>query len=198
MRTRPGRRTRYASSSAGFADPEVAYVCGQLNILDGRRREQGRRLLALRDGAARPESRSARSPAATARSTRCADRLRRGRPALRARPLAAVPDGAAGRRAVCEPAAHAWEKPTPSNETEYRRKVRMFERCWLIVLRGKMLRRLGPLYLLEIISHRLFRYGAGILGVVLLCPRSRWSRTVRSTPRCWRRSWDCSPPRRRV
>ncbi len=73
-----------------------------------------------------------------------------------------------GRRAVYEPEAHAFEKPTPSNETEYRRKVRMFEHCWLIVLRGKMLRRLGPLYLLEIVSHRLLRYGSGILHVVLL------------------------------
>jgi hypothetical protein len=73
-----------------------------------------------------------------------------------------------GRRAVYEPAAQAWEKPTPSNETEYRRKVRMFEHCWLIVLRGKMLRRLGPLYWVEIISHRLLRYGSGILHVVLL------------------------------
>ena len=41
----------------------------------------------------------------------------------------------------------------------------MFEHCWLIVLRGKMLRRLGPVYLLEIVSHRLLRYGSGILHV---------------------------------
>ena len=73
-----------------------------------------------------------------------------------------------GRRAVYEPGAQAWEKPTPSNETEYRRKVRMFEHCWLIVLRGKMLRGLGPLYFVEILSHRLLRYGSGILHVVLL------------------------------
>jgi len=73
-----------------------------------------------------------------------------------------------GRRAVYEPEAHAWEKPTPSNETEYRRKVRMFEHCWLILLRGKMFRRLGPVYFLEIVSHRLLRYGSGILHVVLL------------------------------
>ena len=73
-----------------------------------------------------------------------------------------------GRRAVYEPEAHAFEKPTPSNETEYRRKVRMFEHCWLIVLRGRMFRRLGPLYGLEIVSHRLLRYGSGILHVVLL------------------------------
>jgi hypothetical protein len=44
----------------------------------------------------------------------------------------------------------------------------MFEHCWLIVLRGKMFRRLGPLYGLEIFSHRLLRYGSGILHVVLL------------------------------
>src|ERR1700675_478517 len=67
-----------------------------------------------------------------------------------------------GRRAVYEPAAHAWEKPTPTNETEYRRKVRMFEHCWLIVLRGKMLRRLGPLYALVIVSHRAFGLGRGV------------------------------------
>lgn len=73
-----------------------------------------------------------------------------------------------GRRAVYEPTAHAYEQPTASNETEYRRKIRMFEHCWLIVLRGKMLRRLGPLYGLEIVSHRLLRYGSGILHVVLL------------------------------
>ncbi|HEV2592348.1 MAG TPA: hypothetical protein VGU02_10695, partial [Gaiellaceae bacterium] len=73
-----------------------------------------------------------------------------------------------GRRAVYEPAAQAFEKPTPTNETEYRRKVRMFEHCWLIVLRGRMLRRLGPLYLLEIVSHRLLRYGSGILHILLL------------------------------
>ena len=47
-----------------------------------------------------------------------------------------------GRRAVYDPEALAFEKPTPEIETEYRRKVRMFEHCWLIVLRGQMLRRL--------------------------------------------------------
>src|SRR4051812_37759803 len=73
-----------------------------------------------------------------------------------------------GRRAAYEPAAHAWEKPTPTNETEYRRKVRMFEHCWLILLRGRMFRRLGPLYWLELFSHRLLRYASGILHVVLL------------------------------
>jgi hypothetical protein len=44
----------------------------------------------------------------------------------------------------------------------------MFEHCWLIVLRGKMLRRLGPTYTLEIVSHRHLRYGSGILHLALL------------------------------
>jgi cellulose synthase/poly-beta-1,6-N-acetylglucosamine synthase-like glycosyltransferase len=73
-----------------------------------------------------------------------------------------------GRRAVFEPEAVAWEKPSRHIEDEYRRKVRMFEHCWLIVLRGKMLRRLGPTYLLEIVSHRHLRYASGLLHLVLL------------------------------
>ena len=73
-----------------------------------------------------------------------------------------------GRRAVYVPGAGAFEKATPTNETEYRRKIRMFEHCWLIVLRGKMLRRTGPLYLAEIVSHRHLRYASGILHLLLL------------------------------
>jgi cellulose synthase/poly-beta-1,6-N-acetylglucosamine synthase-like glycosyltransferase len=73
-----------------------------------------------------------------------------------------------GRRAVVEPEALAWEKPARDIEDEYRRKVRMFEHCWLILLRGRMLRGLGPLYSLEIVSHRHLRYGSGLLHVVLL------------------------------
>jgi len=73
-----------------------------------------------------------------------------------------------GRRAIFEPEAVAWEKPSRDIEDEYRRKVRMFEHCWLIVLRGKMLRGLGPTYLVEILSHRHLRYASGILHLILL------------------------------
>jgi cellulose synthase/poly-beta-1,6-N-acetylglucosamine synthase-like glycosyltransferase len=73
-----------------------------------------------------------------------------------------------GRRAVYDPQALAYEKPTPELETEYRRKVRMFEHCWLIVLRGRMLRGLPPVYLAEILSHRHLRYASGLLHVLLL------------------------------
>src|SRR5213078_3532329 len=72
-----------------------------------------------------------------------------------------------GRRAVFEPDAVAWEKPSRDIEDEYRRKVRMFEHCWLIVLRGKMLRRLGPTYLVEVVSHRHLRYTSGLLHLAL-------------------------------
>jgi hypothetical protein len=73
-----------------------------------------------------------------------------------------------GRRAVYEPEAWAFEKPSRDQEDEYRRKVRMFEHCWLILLRGRMLRDVDPLYLLELLSHRALRYGSGIAHLALL------------------------------
>jgi hypothetical protein len=73
-----------------------------------------------------------------------------------------------GRRAFYEPEALAWERPTPTNETEYKRKVRMFEHAWLIVLRGRMLRGQPPGYLLALVSHRHLRYASGLLHLVLL------------------------------
>ena len=74
----------------------------------------------------------------------------------------------AGGRAVYEPRAHAFEKPSTDTEEEYRRKVRMFEHCWLIVIRGKMLRRLPPLYWLMLVSHRHLRYLTGLLHIAAL------------------------------
>jgi cellulose synthase/poly-beta-1,6-N-acetylglucosamine synthase-like glycosyltransferase len=73
-----------------------------------------------------------------------------------------------GMRAVYEPEGRASERPTPSNETEYRRKVRMFEHCWLIVLRGRMLRGQPLGYRVALISHRHLRYASGVLHLVLL------------------------------
>jgi cellulose synthase/poly-beta-1,6-N-acetylglucosamine synthase-like glycosyltransferase len=152
-----------------FADPDVAYACGQLQILaaDGGNKEGVYWRYEM--GVRRAESQlgSVTGGNGSIYAVRRSDYVevdpRFGHDL--SLPYLMVQRG---RRAVYEPAAHAWEKPTPSNETEYRRKVRMFEHCWLIVLRGKMLRRLGPLYALEIVSHRLLRYGSGILHVVLL------------------------------
>ena len=73
-----------------------------------------------------------------------------------------------GRRAVYDPDALAFEKPTPDIEDEYRRKVRMFEHAWLMLFEGRMLRGQPPGYLVELVSHRHLRYAGGLLHLVLL------------------------------
>src|SRR3954451_3716546 len=152
-----------------FADPEVAYVCGRLNILDaeGSNKEGVYWRYEMVQRAAESTLGSVTGGNGSIYALRREDYVevdpRFGHDL--SLPYLMVQRG---RRAVYEPAAHAFEKPTPTNETEYRRKVRMFEHCWLIVLRGKMLRRLGPMYGLEIVSHRLLRYASGVLHVVLL------------------------------
>jgi cellulose synthase/poly-beta-1,6-N-acetylglucosamine synthase-like glycosyltransferase len=72
-----------------------------------------------------------------------------------------------GRRAVYDPDAVSVEKPSKDIEDEYRRKVRMLRGAWVHVFRG-MLRRVGPVYFVELVSHRLLRYGSGMLHVLLL------------------------------
>ena len=72
-----------------------------------------------------------------------------------------------GRRAVYDPDAVSVEKPSRDIEDEYQRKVRMLRGAWVHVFRG-MLRRVGPVYFVELVSHRLLRYGSGILHVLLL------------------------------
>ena len=152
-----------------FADSHVAYVCGQLRILDaaGGNKEgvYWRYEMSVRDAESRFASVTGGNGSiyAVRRSDYVEVDPRFGHDL--SLPYVMVQRG---RRAVYEPAAHAFEKPTPTNETEYHRKVRMFEHCWLIVIRGKMLRGLGPVYGLEIVSHRLLRYGSGVLHVVLL------------------------------
>jgi cellulose synthase/poly-beta-1,6-N-acetylglucosamine synthase-like glycosyltransferase len=73
-----------------------------------------------------------------------------------------------GRRAVVEPEAIAWEKPARDIEDEYRRKIRMFEHCWLILLHGRMLRQADWIYRLQLASHRHLRYASGMLHLALL------------------------------
>jgi cellulose synthase/poly-beta-1,6-N-acetylglucosamine synthase-like glycosyltransferase len=72
-----------------------------------------------------------------------------------------------GRRAVYDADAVSIEKPSRDIEDEYLRKVRMLRGAWVHVFRG-MLRRVGPVYFVELISHRLLRYASGILHLVLL------------------------------
>jgi cellulose synthase/poly-beta-1,6-N-acetylglucosamine synthase-like glycosyltransferase len=154
---------------ANFADPDVAYVCGQLVLeaADGSNREgvYWRYEMAQRQAESRLGSVTGGNGSiyAVRRSDYVEVDPKWGHDL--AFPYRMVQ---AGRRAVYEPAARAFEKPTPSNETEYRRKVRMFEHCWEITLRGSMLKRLPFGYLVEVVSHRILRYGSGILHLVLL------------------------------
>ena len=75
-----------------------------------------------------------------------------------------------GYRAVYEPSARGVESMTTDIEDEFRRKVRMFEHAWLMLFQGRMfgIRRLGPTYWIELVSHRLLRYWSGPLHIVLL------------------------------
>jgi cellulose synthase/poly-beta-1,6-N-acetylglucosamine synthase-like glycosyltransferase len=152
-----------------FADPDVAYVCGRLRLEDpdGTNREGSywRFEMWLR----RQESLlgSITGGNGSIYALRRADYVevdpRFGHDL--ALPYLMVQRG---RRAVYESEADAFEKPSRDLEDEYRRKVRMFEHCWLILLRGRMLEDVDRTYLVELVSHRVLRYGSGLLHLGLL------------------------------
>ncbi len=152
-----------------FADPDVAYVCGRLTLLapEGTNREGAywRFETWLRGQESLIHSTTAGygSMYALRRSDYVEVDPRFGHDL--ALPYLMVQRG---RRAVYEPGAQAFEKPSRDLEDEYRRKVRMFEHCWLITLEGGMLRGLPPVYAVEILSHRHLRYASGFLHLVLL------------------------------
>jgi cellulose synthase/poly-beta-1,6-N-acetylglucosamine synthase-like glycosyltransferase len=152
-----------------IADPDVAYVCGRLRLEapDGSNKEgvYWRYELVTRDSESRLGSVTAGNGAVYAlrRSEYVEVDPRFGHDL--SLPYRMVQ---AGKRAVYEPEALAFERPTPTNESEYRRKVRMFEHAWLIVLRGRMLRGQRPGYFVALLSHRHLRYASGLLHLILL------------------------------
>jgi glycosyltransferase involved in cell wall biosynthesis len=73
-----------------------------------------------------------------------------------------------GLRAVYEPEAVATEKPASEPEDEYGRKVRTIARSWGHIVTGRMFRPTRPLYLFELVSHRVLRYSSGLLHLQLL------------------------------
>jgi cellulose synthase/poly-beta-1,6-N-acetylglucosamine synthase-like glycosyltransferase len=152
-----------------LADPDVAYVCGRLRLEapDGSNQEgvYWRYELVTRESESRLGSITAGNGAiyALRRSDYVEVDPRFGHDL--ALPYLMVQRG---RRAVYEPEALASERPTPTNESEYRRKVRMFEHAWLIVLRGRMLRGQPAGYFVALVSHRHLRYASGLLHLVLL------------------------------
>jgi cellulose synthase/poly-beta-1,6-N-acetylglucosamine synthase-like glycosyltransferase len=152
-----------------LADPDVAYVCGQLRLQepDGSNREGAywRYELWVREQESRLGSITGGNGAiyAVRRDDYIEVDPRFGHDLALPYKLTQ-----SGRRAVYEPDAVAFEKPSRDLEDEYRRKVRMFEHGWLMVLTGGILRGGGRLYVAELVSHRLIRYGSGVLHLVLL------------------------------
>jgi cellulose synthase/poly-beta-1,6-N-acetylglucosamine synthase-like glycosyltransferase len=152
-----------------FADPDVAYVCGALRLREatGTNREgmYWRYELWLRELESKIGSITGGNGSiyAVRRSDWIEVDPRYGHDGFL--PYALVQRG---RRAVYDPDAVAWEKPATDTEDEFRRKVRMFDHAWLMVFEGRVFERLGPLYALEMLSHRYLRYGSGLLHLALL------------------------------
>jgi cellulose synthase/poly-beta-1,6-N-acetylglucosamine synthase-like glycosyltransferase len=154
-----------------FADERVAYVCGRLALrkADGTNREGAywRFEVALRGWEAKMHSVTGGNGSiyAVRRDTYAFVDPRYGHDL--SFPYLMVKHGWI---ATYAPDAIASEKPTTDLGDEFRRKVRMFGHCWLLVLYGRMfsLLRMGPVYWLEMVSHRLLRYASGLLHVVLL------------------------------
>jgi hypothetical protein len=162
-----------------FADPAVAYVCGQVGFVnpDGAAgtNQEGlywRYELWLR--AAESERWSVTAGNGAIYATRRADYLVVD-PVMGhdlSFPFNLV---RGGRRAVYAPAARAQEKMVPSIEGEWQRKRRMMSHAWAIILRGGLLdpRGFPPPYLLMLLGHRWLRYGGPFLHVIALLASAR-------------------------
>ncbi len=167
---------------APFADPEVAYVCGQVSFVnpDGAAgtNQEGlywRYEMWLR--AAESERWSVTAGNGAIYATRRADYLVVD-PVMGhdlSFPFNLV---RRGRRAVYAPDAHATEKMVPSIEGEWRRKRRMMSHAWAIILRGGLLdpRGFPPPYLLMVLGHRWLRYAGPFLHLALLATSLRLAR----------------------
>ena len=170
---------------APFADPRVGYVCGQVRFVgDGGTNQDGlywRYEMAVRALESRLASVTGGNGAIYA--------VRR-EAYLHVDPVMghdlSFPFNMVKRgwRAVYEPRARAQEKMVPTIEGEFARRRRMMSHAWAIVLRGGLLSPRGypPLYALMIASHRVLRYAAPFIHVVVaaaslrLAPRSRPAR----------------------
>jgi cellulose synthase/poly-beta-1,6-N-acetylglucosamine synthase-like glycosyltransferase len=159
---------------APFADPDVAYVCGQVRFVrdDGPTgtNQEGlywRYEMAIRAAESRLASVTGGNGAiyATRRSDYVVVDDRMGHDL--SFPFTMVKRG---RRAVYAPQARATEKMVPSIEGEFARKRRMMSHAWPIVLSGGLLspRGYGLRYGWMMLSHRVLRYAAPFLHVALL------------------------------
>jgi cellulose synthase/poly-beta-1,6-N-acetylglucosamine synthase-like glycosyltransferase len=154
-----------------FADPAVAYVCGQVRFLDpGGGNLEGaywRYEMAVREMESALAGVTAGNGAIYA--VRRDDYI--PLPPAGSHDLS-LPFRLAkrGRRSLYVPWAAAKEKMVPTLEGELARKRRMMVGIWDIVVREGMLRPRGytPLYGFEIASHRLLRYATPFLHALVL------------------------------
>jgi hypothetical protein len=153
---------------APFADPAVAYVCGQVAFVnDAGTNQEGvywRYEMALRGMESALASVTGGNGAiyAVRRSDYVVPDVPMGHDLFL--PFTLVQRG---RRALYAPAARATEKMVPTIEGEWSRKRRMMTQAWPIVLHGGLLRldAYPPLYALMIASHRILRYLTPLLHV---------------------------------
>jgi glycosyltransferase involved in cell wall biosynthesis len=152
-----------------LADPEVGYVCGQLRLEspDGANMEGAYWLYEMwvREQESTASSITAGNGAiyAVRREAYVEDDPKFGHdfgfPYLMEQ---------RGLRAVYEPEALATEKPAAEPEDEYGRKVRTIARALGHLLTGRAFGPTRPLYVAQLVSHRVLRYSTGILHVGLL------------------------------
>jgi len=154
-----------------FADPDVAYVCGQVRFQreDGTNKEglYWRYELWLRESESALGSITGGNGAIYAVRPKAYVRVDPVMGHDLKLPFTLVKRGW---RAVYEPGARASEKMVPTIEGEFARKRRMMSHMWPIVLRGGLLSPRGypPLYALMIASHRVLRYVGPFLHLITL------------------------------
>ena len=152
-----------------FADPDVGYVCGRVELerADGTNREgvYWRYELWVRESESRLAGITGGNGAIYA--VRRAD-YTESDPRMGHDSRLPVHVAQRGRRAVYDPEALAFEKASQDSEAEFGRRVRMQAQGWLHILSGRMLRPAEPLFLAQILSHRVLRYLSGLLHLALL------------------------------
>ena len=152
-----------------FADPEVGYVCGRVELVDADGNREGiywRYELWVREAESLLAGVTAGNGAIYAlrrEDYRPSDDPRMGHDLGFPYTLAQE-----GRRSVYEPAARSVEKASRSSEDEFGRRVRMHAQGWTHLLSGRMFRPADPLFVAQLVSHRMLRYLSGLLHVGLL------------------------------
>jgi cellulose synthase/poly-beta-1,6-N-acetylglucosamine synthase-like glycosyltransferase len=154
-----------------FADPAVAYVCGQVRFVDpGGENLEGaywRYEMAVRGMESSLAGITAGNGAIYAVRRESYLPLRPSGSHDLSFPFAFAKHGA---RSLYVPEARAEEKMVPTLEGEFARKRRMMVGLWDIVVGEGMLRPRGypPLYAFELASHRLLRYLSPFLHAIAL------------------------------